>query len=86
MLWVLFGAVVDSFHFRAVWILSIRPLIVVVIEGIIVVVVIVIVLIVVVVFVVVIVQTSETREQPQESRCRQPDGVNFVAILALDRI
>jgi len=54
---VVFGAVVDSFHFRAVWILSTR-----------------------------LVQRSERREQPQESRCRQPDVVNSVAISALDRI
>ena len=74
------------FHFRAVWILSTRRLIVVVIDVIIVVVVIVIVLSVVIVFVVVIVKRSERREQPEESRCRQPDVVNSVAISALDRI
>jgi len=45
---VLFSTVVDSFHFRAVWILSTRRLIVVVIDVIIVVVVIVIVLFVVI--------------------------------------
>ena len=72
---VLFCPGVDSFHFRAAWILSTPRLIVIVI-----------VLLVVIVFVVDIVQRSERREQPQESRCRQPDVVNSVAISALDRI
>jgi uncharacterized membrane protein len=45
-----------------------------------------VVLLVVIVFVVDIVQRSKRREQPQESRCRQPDVVNSVAISALDRI
>ena len=83
---VVFGAVVDSFHFRAVRILSTRRLIVGVIDVIIVVVVIVIVLFAVIVFVVVIVQRSERREQPEQSRYRQPDVVNSVAISALARI
>ena len=72
---VVFGAVVDSFHFRAAWILSTPGLIVIVI-----------LLLVVIVFVVGIVQRSERREQPEESRYRQPDVVNSVAISALARI
>jgi len=42
--------------------------------------------VIIVVVVIVIVQRSERREQPEESRCRQPDVVNSAGISALDRI
>ena len=51
---VFFSTVVDFFHFRAVWILSTRRLIVVVIDVIIVVVIVIVIVVIVIVLVVVV--------------------------------